>query len=214
GQTITFEAEDTVTHQGVLQIDDEQASQAKALSGFGDATGDYIKWATNLPVEERYKYVWNELNYMVGAQHLINNEIIHDAIFARSGGWQASSVTLNQQTRAFVYGYDGQVLAETFNNDARTYINGGMDKVLWSKDSGGKKQWFNDINGSVYGLANSTGTTLETQRMGAFGETKVYSANGQPRFESSLGNRLGHQGLTDWSEVGIIGNRHRERDAW
>ena len=120
----------------------------KTLADFGNETSDWIEVDTQLPEDVTYNYTWNELNRMTTATHESGGAPLHSATFDRTYGWQAKTVTLGQITHNYTYGVSGEVLAESIPNGIRTYINSGIDNILWSKDTAaGTNYWFNDING-------------------------------------------------------------------
>ncbi len=201
---------------GVQREEDAQAPTGIALQDFGGTTQDSISWSTPSATPESFTYGWDALDQMTGAEHWLG-DLRHDgAVFGRSGGWQIGTLTVNGDVREFKHGYDGSILSETTPaNGTRTYINGGIDHVMWSLDSMGAettKYWLNDINGSVYGLAGAGGNVLERQRMTAYGKVSLTDAAGAPQVFSTTGNRTGYQGLLGVPEVGVDNSRHRMYD--
>ncbi len=201
---------------GVQREEDAQAPTGIALQDFGGTTQDSISWNTPSATPESFTYGWDALDQMTGAEHWLG-DLRHDgAVFGRSGGWQIGTLTVNGDVREFKHGYDGSILSETTPaNGTRTYINGGIDHVMWSLDSMGAettKYWLNDINGSVYGLAGAAGNVLERQRMTAYGKVSLTDAAGAPQVFSTTGNRTGYQGLLGVPEVGVDNSRHRMYD--
>ncbi len=201
---------------GVQREEDAQAPTGIALQDFGGTTQDSISWSTPSATPESFTYGWDALDQMTGAEHWLG-DLRHDgAVFGRSGGWQIGTLTVNGDVREFKHGYDGSILSETTPaNGTRTYINGGIDHVMWSLDSMGAettKYWLNDINGSVYGLAGAAGNVLERQRMTAYGKVSLTDAAGAPQVFSTTGNRTGYQGLMGVPEVGVDNSRHRMYD--
>ena len=60
------------------------------------------------------------------------------------------------------------------------------------------------LNGSVYGLTDSAGSVIERQRFSAFGSTELLTPNSEPRTPNWIvGNRLGFQGRSHFSELGL-----------
>ena len=137
-------------------------------------------------------------------------------------GWQADTQTVNSETRGFSYGYGGELLSEAAPGfGGRTYINGGVDHVLWSRDSaagvpgglGPANFWLADLNGSVYGLTNAAGGMLERQRYdSAYGQGVFTDPAGNPIFQSTRGNRVGFQGRPALPELGLHNFRNRFYD--
>jgi RHS repeat-associated protein len=88
----------------------------------------------------------------------------------------------------------------------RTYVNGGVDQVLWSVDGASANFWLNDVNGSVYGITDQTGSIIQRQRYDAYGATEVTQEN------AGFANRVGFQGRNEIAGFGIQNFRNRFYD--
>ncbi|MCY3019680.1 MAG: hypothetical protein NTW87_11710 [Planctomycetota bacterium] len=164
------------------------------------------------PLESEITYEWDELNRLTTATRTVGAPTEATFTYAGTMGWQMTSQTVNGETRNFNWGYGGELLCETIPNvGARTYVNAGVDQVLWSKDNGGAKFWLNGANGSVFGITDSVGSVTERQRFDAFGNTQATDPGGAPA-PSPSGNRLGFQGRTNIGELGIQYFRNRFYD--
>ena len=183
-----------------------------AYDGSGNATAkrQYMPGETQ-PWEET-TYGWDDVNRLTSATRRLGADLAGAATFEYAGGigWQMNSQTVNSETRTFTWGHGGELLTETIPSaGTRTYVNGGVDRVLWSSDAlaaaSGTKFWLNDASGSVFGITDNTGSIIERQRYDAFGNTEVTQGGG-------IGNRLGFQGRTAIPEVGLQYFRNRFYD--
>ncbi|MCW8129161.1 MAG: hypothetical protein KIS92_02145 [Planctomycetota bacterium] len=168
-------------------------------------------------VGDEQSYVWDQLNRLRYVEKKDSTGILATATFEYPAyGWQATSQTVNvtagntTETRSFGYGMGGELLTESVPNaGTRTYVNGGLDRVMWSKDAQGTNFWLTGGSGSVYAITDAAGNVMERQRFDAFGKTERTDASGQPLPQSALGNRLGFNGRMNLEEFGLQYLRNR-----
>ncbi|MCW8129163.1 MAG: RHS repeat-associated core domain-containing protein [Planctomycetota bacterium] len=166
---------------------------------------------------DEQSYVWDQLNRLRNVEKKGGGEILATATFKYPAyGWQATSQTVHvtagntTETRSFGYGMGGELLTESVPNaGTRTYVNGGLDRVMWSKDAQGTNFWLTGGSGSVYAIADAAGNVMERQRFDAFGKTERTDAFGQPLAQSAIGNRLSFNGRMNLEEFGLQYLRNR-----
>ncbi len=102
--------------------------------------------------------------------------------------------------------YNGnQVVADLdgSGNLLRTYVWGsGIDNLLCFTDHATSNTYYaiKDHQNSVIAFVDETGSVVESYEYSAYGETKVFNANGIELSESALGNRYCFQGREiDWT---------------
>jgi RHS repeat-associated protein len=170
------------------------------------------------PVAEECVYDWDELNRLrrAGRSDGVTTAV---ATFEYAGGmgWQVASQTVTSSSgseqRQFAWGYGGELLSERITDAGsqipdvtRTYVNGGVDQVLWSVDGASANFWLNDVNGSVYGITDQTGSIIQRQRYDAYGATEVTQEN------AGFANRVGFQGRNEVAGLGLQYFRNRFYD--
>ncbi len=183
-------------------------------TGFGEA-GDSLSWTVPPPGTDYgdYIYAWDDLNRLTSTTRALNgNQVANSSMtYAAAMGWQLASVTTNGASRGFSWGLGGELLSENYPGlGNRTYVNSGVDHVLWMLGSDQPHFYLNDVNGSVYALTDGAGSVIERQNFDAYGKTNITSPANTPRTASTLGNTLGFQGRSNVAEIGL----HYFRNRW
>ena len=225
--SITFEAE-SATLTGVTATVDVNASGGQAVMNFGHALNDAIAFTNfSFPIYDpnyTIAYEWDALNRLKKATKSDSSNAVLNTgtwAYAASMGWQVATQTIDSDVRSFSWGYGGEMLSETvpsfgsFPGATRTYVNAGVDHVLWAHDGPVNTPpnfFLHDVNGSVYGIANATGGMIERQRYGAFGNTDITSPVGIKTPQSLLNSSIGFQGRTNIPEFDMMNFRNRNYD--
>jgi RHS repeat-associated protein len=223
--TLTVSEEDAAANAGAsvtllnMVVTKGNWSQVYPISGgsgaeFGGAAGDAAAYAVALPGEDAGNdvtdYAWDATNRLTSATLSVWGGMGKTATFEYAPatlGWQVASQTVDGETRTFSWGYGGELLSETIPNvGTRSYVNAGLDQVLWSVEGASANSWLNDVNGSVYGITDQTGSIIQRQRYDAYGATEVTQEN------AGFANRVGFQGRNEIAGFGIQNFRNRFYD--
>ena len=170
--------------------------------------------------QNRLTNVYKSTNAPDGLGGTLTTKVAEAAFGYPSFGWQMLGSVVNTfdsqgnfrsgETRAYGYGLGGELLHESIpGQPVRTYVNGGVDHPLWSPGSGSALFFLNDVNGSLYAIADNNGVPVERQRFDSYGKTEQTDPTGATVRPSQTANRLGYQGRTNFPEFGLTNFRNR-----